>query len=387
MRASRPGHMDREDADANLPSLLISLAITFIVFIVLSSTYNSVIVKPLLKDGSLITHGRFMITFDALETIQKDEAVSVVAVGSSITRASIDGNCIENLSQIDDLEVYNLGLSGAIPYTELMQLTALINSKPDIVLLEAGVNSFWDMDVQEKEFGSDTPAYIEFRMNLNSIQMKDGDFGDWTDIIRDEHRDFLLDDIFSRNNEYTTYSSEAIEELFGRFLLDEFAAEEPTSWLRAPQTSDESWNDYLSTPNYRTGAWENNSALRNQEKWFQENMELYSRYGEYNPQHNGTLFHLVLNHMVEELVQNDVKVVLVSAPRSPMIFDYLEPSQTDGLNSSLLDLKITDDVFIENMFWEKWDAHEFLDRNHLNIDGRQKMCEILAPVIDSILIG
>lgn len=387
MRASRPGHMDREDADANLPSLLISLAITFIVFIVLSSTYNSVIVKPLLKDGSLITHGRFMITFDALETIQKDEAVSVVAVGSSITRASIDGNCIENLSQIDDLEVYNLGLSGAIPYTELMQLTALINSKPDIVLLEAGVNSFWNMDVQEKEFGSDTPAYIEFRMKLNSIQMKDGDFGDWTDIIRDEHRDFLLDDIFSRNNEYTTYSSEAIEELFGRFLLDEFAAEEPTSWLRAPQTSDESWNDYLSTPNYRTGAWENNSALRNQEKWFQENMELYSRYGEYNPQHNGTLFHLVLNHMVEELVQNDVKVVLVSAPRSPMIFDYLEPSQTDGLNSSLLDLKITDDVFIENMFWEKWDAHEFLDRNHLNIDGRQKMCEILAPVIDSILIG
>ncbi|MGB0395083.1 MAG: hypothetical protein ACPGE8_07815, partial [Candidatus Poseidoniaceae archaeon] len=186
---------------------------------------------------------------------------------------------------------------------------------------------------------------------------------------------------------YTTYSSEAIEELFGRFLLDEFAAEEPTSWLRAPQTSDESWNDYLSTPNYRTGAWENNSALRNQEKWFQEHMELYSRYGEYNPQHNGTLFHLVLNHMVEELVQNDVKVVLVSAPRSPMIFDYLEPSQTDGLNSSLLDLKITDDVFIENMFWEKWDAHEFLDRNHLNIDGRQKMCEILAPVIDSILIG
>lgn len=387
MRPTRPEHMDKEDADANLPSLLISLAIAFIVFIVLSSTYNSVIVKPLLKDGSLITHGRFMITFDALETIQKDEAVSVVAVGSSITRASIDGNCIENLSQIDDLEVYNLGLSGAIPYTELMQLTALINSKPDIVLLEAGVNSFWDMDVQKKEFGSNTPAYIEFRMKLNSIQMKDGDFGDWTDIIRDEHRDFLLNDLFSRNKEYSTYSSEAIEELFGRILLDESAAEEPTSWLRAPQTSDESWNDYLSTPNYRTGAWENNSALRNQEKWFQENMEVYSRYGEYNPQHNGTLFHLVLSHMVEELVQNDVKVVLVSAPRNPMIFDYLEPSQTDGLNSSLLDLKITDDVFIKNMFWEKWDAHEFLDRNHLNIDGRQKMCGILAPVIDSILIG
>ena len=388
-RATRPEHMGKRDADlnANLPSLLISLAIAFIVFIILSSTHHSVIVKPLLKDGSIISHGRFMITFDALETIQEDEAVSVVAVGSSITRASIDGNCMENLSQIDDLEVYNLGLSGAIPYTELMQLTALINSKPDIVLLEAGVNSFWDVDNQDYMFRYNTSAYIELRMKLNSIQMSDSDFGDWTDIIRDEHRDFLLDDILSRNNEYSTYSSEAIEELFGRSLLDESAAEEPTSWLHAPQTSDESWNDYLSTPNYRTGAWENNSVLRNPEEWFQENMELYSKYGEYNPQHNGTLFHLVLNHMVEELVQNDVKVVLVSAPRNPMVLDYLEPGQTDGLNSSLLDLKISDDVLIKNMLWEKWDAHEFLDRNHLNSDGRQKMCGILAPIIDSILIG
>ena len=381
--------MDEEvtDLNSNSHSLLISLVIAFIVFIMLSSTFNSIIVKPLLKDGSIISHGRFMITFDALETIQMDEGPSVVAIGSSITRASIDGNCIEHMSSIEDLEVYNLGLSGAIPYTELMQLSALIDSKPDIVLLETGVNSFWDLDEQEKEFGSNTPAYIEFRMKLNSIQMRDSDFGDWTDIIRDEHRDFLLDDIFSRNNEYGTYSSEAIEELFTRILLNESAAIEPTSWLRAPQTTDESWNNYLSTPNYRAGAWGNNSTLRNPGEWFQKNMEQYSKYGEYTPRHNGTLFHVVLNHMVEELIHNDVKVVLIAAPRNPMIFDYLEPSQTDGLNSSLFDLKLSDDVFVKNMFWEKWDAHDFLDRNHLNGDGRVKMCGILAPEIDSILIG
>jgi len=389
LTATRPEYMDKGDSDLDttLHSLLMSLAIAFIVFIILSSTLNSVIVKPLLKDGSIISHGRFMITFDALETIQEDEVPSVVAIGSSITRASIDGNCIEDLSSIDDLEVYNLGLSGAIPYTELMQLTALVDSKTDIVLLETGVNSFWDLDVQEKEFGSDTPAYIEFRMKLNSIQMKDGDFGDWTDIIRDEHRQFLLDDVFSRVDEYSTYSSEAIEELLTRILLNESAAIDPTSWLHAPQTNDESWNNYLSTPNYRVGAWENNSTLRNPEAWFQENMEHYSEYGEYTPQHNGTLFHVTLNHMVEELIRNDVKVVLVAAPRNPMIFEYLEPGQTDGLNSSLLDLKLSDDVFVENMFWEKWEANDFLDRNHLNGDGRQKMCGILAPMIDSILIG
>ena len=381
--------MDKGGSDLNttLHSLLMSLAIAFIVFIILSSTLNSVIVKPLLKDGNIISHGRFMITVDALETIQTDEVPSVVAIGSSITRASIDGSCIENLSSNDDLEVYNLRLSGAIPYTELMQLTALINSNPDIVLLETGVNSFWDLDTQEYQFGSDISSYIELRMKLNSIQMRDSDFGNWTDIIRDEHRDFLLDDVFSRTNEYGKYSNEAIEERFARIMLNESAAIEPTSWLRAPQTNDESWNNYLSTPNYRVGAWENNSTLRNPEAWFQENMERYSEYGEYTPQHNGTLFHVVLNHMVEELIRNEVKVILVAAPRNPMIFEYLEPGQTDGLNSSLLDLKLSDDVFVKNMFWEKWEAHDFLDRNHLNGDGRQKMCGILAPMIDSILIG
>ncbi len=70
-----------------------------------------------------------------------------------------------------------------------------------------------------------------------------------------------------------------------------------------------------------------------------------------------------------------------------MIFDYLEPGQTDGLNSSLVNLTISEAVLVENMFWDKWDGHEFSDWNHLNHNGRQKMCEILAPKIDSILMG
>ena len=339
-----------------------------------------------MKDGSILNHGRFMITFDALETIQLDDVPSVVAIGSSITRASIDGNCIENLSSIDDLEVYNLGLSGAIPYTELMQLTALVDSKPDIVLLETGVNSFWDLETQEKEFGSDTPAYIEFRMKLNSIQMKDNDFGDWVDIIREEHKQFLLDDVFSRNNEYSKYHNEAIEEIFNRAFLNETMAIESTSWKRAPQTTDESWGNYLSTPNYRIGSWENNSVYKNPEEWI-SNHAGHFRYGEYNPRHDGTLFHMVLLHIVEELIRNEITIVLIAAPRNPMIFDYLEPGQTNGLNSSLVNLTISDNVLVENMFWDKWDGHEFLDRNHLNHNGRQKMCEILAPKIDSILTG
>lgn len=373
--------------EENVQSLSLSISIVFLVFILMSSTFNSFIIKPLLRDGSIIAHGRYMITFDALDTVEDDEGASVVAIGSSITRASIDGSCIENFSNIQDLEVYNLGLSAANPYTEMMQLTALINSKPDIVLLEAGVNSFWDIDSQNRTGGIDENSYIEFRMRLNSILMDNSDFGNWTEIVREKDREFLLDDLFSRNSEVSKYSNEAVEELISRYIFDQSNAAITTSWLRAPETSDESWQDYLSTPNYRIGVWNNGSMVEDWDAWFENNMEERSKFGEFNPQHSGTLFHTVLEHIVEELTRNGITVVLIATPRNPMVFDYLEPGQTDGLNSSLSNLTISDDVIVENMFWETWDKDEFLDRNHLNNNGRQKMCEILAPKIDTILAG
>jgi hypothetical protein len=366
-------------------SLSMSISIAFLVFILMSSTFDSFIIKPLLRDGSIIAHGRFMITFDAFDTVGSHEGTKVVAIGSSITRASIDGNCIENYSTIQDLAVYNLGLSGANPYTELMQLTALINSKPDAVMLEAGVNSFWDLDSQERTGGIDGNAYIEYRMRLNSIQMQNSDFGNWTDIIREQDREFLYDDYFSRTKETRKYSNEAFGELFYRAVTFDTNAADTTSWLRSPNPTDENWNDYLSTPNYRKGVWEKGIMIQDWDAWFANNMLNYSVYGEFNPQHSGTLFHTVLEYIVEELTKNGITVILIATPRNPLVFDYLEPGQIDGLNSSLSNLTLSENVFVENMFWDPWNKDEFLDRNHLNNNGRQKMCEILAQKIDSIL--
>ena len=120
-------------------------------------------------------------------------------------------------------------------------------------------------------------------------------------------------------------------------------------------------------------------------EWFEENMALYAQQGEFNPQHNGTLFHSALQHIVEELVENEIIVILIATPRNPEVFNYLEAGQTDGLNSSLLNLTISDRVIVENMFWDSWQKEEFLDRNHLNNIGREKMCQTIAPKLDSII--
>ena len=374
------------ERNMSIQSFTLSLSIAFLIFILINSSFSSLITKPLLRDASIIVHGRYTITYDALETIGTTDGVNVVAIGSSITRASIDGNCIENYSSIPDLQVYNLGLSAANPYTELMQLTALINSKPDIVMLETGVNSFWDIDSQKRANDIDEDAYIEYRMRLSSILMENSDFGNWTELVREQDMEFLYDDYFSRNNEISKYSNEAIEELFKRVILNKSSAPDTNSWLRAPESTDDEWNDYLSTPNYRIGVWNNGSVIQDWDLWFENNMAQYSEFGEFNPQHSGTLFHIVLEYIVEELTSNGISVILVAAPRNPMIFDYLEPGQIDGLNSSLSNLTINENVYVENMFWDSWDRDDFLDRNHLNNNGRQQMCEIMAPIIDSITL-
>ena len=379
--------MDRVNSenDDSILSLSLSISIVFLVFIIISSTVNSFIIKPLLFDGSIIVHGRYAITFDAMDTIDSDESISIVGIGSSITRASIDGTCIENQSEFLDLEIYNLGLSAANPYTEMMQLTALIEAKPDIVMVEAGVNSFWDINTQSRTIGIDENSYIEYRMKLNSILMEESDFGSWVDLIREEDRQFLLQDDYSVYDEKSKYANEALDELLSRLILNNSDARNENSWLRAPNPNDDSWNEYLSTPNYRVGVWENGVIVTDWDRWFEENMENYAEYGEFNPQHSGTLFHSALQHIVEELIGNEILVVLIAAPRNPVIFDYLEPGQTDGLNSSLQNLTFSDRVIVENMFWDSWNSEEFLDRNHLNNAGREKMCQILAPKIDSII--
>lgn len=373
------------ETEVSALSLSFSLSIIFLVFILMSSALNSIMFKPLLYDGSVIVHGRYMITFDALETVKHDDGKSVVAIGSSITRASIDGSCIENHSLTPEIQVYNLGLSAGNPYTEMMQLTALIEAKPDIVMLEAGVNSFWDIDSQKRTGGIDENSYIEYRMRLNSMNMDTADFGNWTDLIREEDKQFLYMDDMSQSKERSKFTNEAVEEVLRRLILNSSNAPPSNSWLRAPLPTDNSWEDYLSTPNYRVGVWNNGSPIRDWDTWFEENMESYSTYGEFNPQHSGTLFHTVLGHVVEELENSGITVILIAAPRNPMVFDYLEPGQTDGLNSSLNNLSISDKTIVENMFWDPWERDDFLDRNHLNGVGREKMCHILVPKLDYIL--
>ena len=114
--------IDKSLREENVQSLSLSISIVFLIFILMSSTFNSFIIKPLLRDGSLIVHGRYMITFDALDTVEADEGASVVAIGSSITRASIDGSCISSQFNLTRLPSFCCLVTQLFRYSVLFKL-------------------------------------------------------------------------------------------------------------------------------------------------------------------------------------------------------------------------------------------------------------------------
>jgi hypothetical protein len=88
--------------------------------------------------------------------------------------------------------------------------------------------------------------------------------------------------------------------------------------------------------------------------------------------------------MIEEMIEQNIKVILYSGPRHPMVFNYLAPGQTDGLNTTLDSFSNIEGVYVLNYLWEDWEMSDFLDWNHLDNDGREKMCEKMGIFLNTI---
>tara|TARA_B100001750_G_C15512012_1_gene604320 strand:+ start:160 stop:1296 length:1137 start_codon:yes stop_codon:yes gene_type:complete len=365
--------------------LLQPLVIATIIFLIASSSMNSILVKPLLNDGTLIRHGRFSITFDAWDTVSEEDGFVYVAIGSSITRASFDGNCVEDVVNLADLEFFNLGLSASNPYTTMTQLSSLLNAGPDVVILELGVNSLWDLNNEQGQWPQwqSDDDYIEFRFKLDSMLMNSDDFGDWVNLVREDDKKYLNMNQIDRMMAWQTYTVESSEEVLRRVIDNESGAALEGHWFNAPTPKDSNWKEYLSTPNYRENGW-GNSTEEELQPWFDENFPTKVTYGEYNPHHDGTLFHSVFEFMIDEIIEQNIKVILYSGPRHPMVFNYFTPGQTDGLNTTLDYFSNIDGVYILNVLWDEWDIGDFLDWNHLDDDGRKKMCEKMGLFLNTI---
>ena len=363
--------------DENLYSLARSILIAGLTFLFLSTFVVNPFVTNAMIESQILSNGRYAIVYDAHETIEEFEEFKATAIGSSIIRDAVDGLCIsQNMDSETGAGIFNLGISGGNPYTEMIQTQAVINSKTDLVLLELGPNNLWQFyDSQSLD------DYIEFRFSINSITMEHDDVGTWTKLIRDRDLPHVALTDVGKIRMSKIYSIETIESTF-----EEIASELPeidSMKSGVPGIGDDDWLEYLMTPTYKSPNFELKSSYEVR-TYFEENMPKLANGSIYKPKSEGTLNHNSYEYILRELTKNGIEVLLLGIPHHPQVYEYLSENQLDEYNSTFAKYVEYDGVYGMNMFWEEWPEWMFRDRNHLGSYGREYACERIAKGIDSI---
>ena len=365
-----------ESGSTTKSDVFVSLLTLSVVFLFTSSMMFSLVSDKLITT-QLTSNPRYAVTFPALDYIEGHDDAAVVAIGSSIIQAAVNGNCIMSELDTSSTSVYNLGISGANPYTETLQIPALVRANPELVLLDLGPNGLWDYYDDE-----DLNEYVQFRFTINSISMNQDDVGGWADFIREIDRQWVAFTYEERMKLAQSYSQQSMDDLFRKVaskMIDEVDHSE-----RAPLPSDPDWHRYLTEPYFSQPFFEKKSDDEIS-TYLAEKMPKKAKQGVYNPKVEGTLNHIAYEYIIEELRAAGIPVLLIATPHHPGVYSYLEEGQLHGFNETFSRFANLSGVHGINMFWEEWHSSMFRDRNHLGENGRAYFCERISPHIDTML--
>tara|TARA_B100000029_G_scaffold499844_1_gene570768 strand:- start:44 stop:1189 length:1146 start_codon:yes stop_codon:yes gene_type:complete len=379
--------MTKESATRDVAGseLFLSILIGAVTILMVSSSAGPAIVKPLLLDGSLISNGRFAFVYDGYETVGDDGVTSVVGIGSSILMQGMNGTCMQEESEIENVRFYNFAMDGGKPYSEMIQIPALIDANPDVVMVEVGPNSLYGWN-ENSSFYDAVLEYNEFRFQLMSMGMSGNDFGEWYAVLDDVDQHWVDGGQFSRTDAWSEYTRDAIEEYLRREIDDIRNSRNGDSITYVPTVGSAEWDKYLSEPNWKESVFGsmNSTEIRS---LLDEKMPSKSKQSVYNPQGDGTQNHRALDYIVHELLNASIEVILLGIPHHPWVNEYLEEGQLDGMNSTYEKYESIDGVTSLQMYWEEWSSELFSDRNHLDADGREYFCQRVTPVIDTVFRG
>ena len=358
----------------SVAGLFSSLGVLTVLFLFLSGYIVPTAVNHGLVEGNFIDSGRYAITNPAMATIAEEDTTAIVSIGSSILQYATDGACIGESLDAEGTNVYNLAIGGANPYTEMIQIPALINANPETVIIDLGPNSLWNFYESES-----LDEYIEFRFTILSLTLPLHDEQGWQSLVRKADAPYLAMTLEERIRLTASYSQVATDNFLFAELHEYIGA--VYRERNMPDVGGEGWLEYLQTPTFLPPKFE----VKNQTEvveWFDENMAKRARAGVYNPEHNGTLNHAALDYIIGSMTEAGIEVLMVAVPHHPMVYSYLQPGQIDGHNSTLSYFEEKYGATSVNWFWETWDEGMFRDSNHLGDEGRIYYCERMAEYLN-----
>ena len=238
--------MDWEELDNSPSNIFFSLFIGFVITLFFLSNAGQYIAEDELLNGSLITNGRYAITYDGYNDITNDNSESVVSIGSSIMQYAMDGKCMTENSKIENSKFYNFAMMGSNPYVEMVQIPTLIESAPVAVMIEIGPNSLWGWDNQNHGLSD----YYEMRFTLSSMQMNHDLNSEWYEILEQQEKNYFPNTSIQRYLQWSAYTRDAIDVKIETWVND---LNETEGYFTVPTKNSKEWDNYLQLPKFK---WE-----------------------------------------------------------------------------------------------------------------------------------
>ena len=375
-----PCEVKRDDL---LISCIIAIAVTMLL---LSPTLITTIVKPRMYDGSINELGRYSMTFDAYDHIAATSDSAIIAIGSSKMREAVDGQLLAELDNYQH-DFYNLAYAGDRPYVRMLEISGIIESKPEVVILEIGPNTFSSLSTPVPESTLSKMAQLVSigNVNLDTYPANILDYNDKNNLpnSRKERLDVL-----------STYVPVALEY---SIEIEVFSGEQPypCSGSKAdvrcvPLPDNSTYDDYLRYPiqfrNSLHSIISGESSITIDE-FYGPRLDGYLNKSYHNPEGLVNKNQLAFEYMIEQFTSEGIHVILVGLPYNPILLNRLGSGQWDYYNDTIATYYDLEMISVFNMMWDDdWQEIHFNDYTHMSREGEilfaSKLMQLLAPVLD-----
>ena len=371
--------------ELNKKELAVSLFSLGVAFLFLSYAYSEQIIKPRLYDGSINELGRYSFTFDAYDYIEENSENPIIALGSSKMREIFDGQLIGESTAFNG-EFFNLAYAGERPYVRMIEIDAILDLNPKLVIIEVGPNSF-------SALSDPAPKSIISRMEQLMALNSHWNSQTWEPILSEQDRDVLSLDRIEQMEYFASISPEAVESTLAYKLNFE---EPPYScdfdWGTVhcvPDPDSSEYDSYLKYPiQFRNSLKliKEGNAKWTIEEFYGERLDNYLAGSYHNPEGVLNKNQVAYEFMIESLLANDIPVMLVNLPYNPVLIDRLSEGQWDYLNATMENYSLKYDIKIVDYMWSNdLIDDDFNDYTHAARTGEEKFAEFISTEIDDFL--
>ena len=368
-----------------LSNFVTGIASLCVIFLVSSYSFNNMVNEPRLYDGTVNDLGRYSFTFDAYDHIKEDSEDSIIALGSSKMREIFDGHLIDEYTEFDGA-YYNLAYASDRPYVRMIEIDALIQANPKLVMIEIGPNMF-------SSLADPVPDSTLSRMTQLMALNTEWHDATWDTIVTDEDRKVLPDNRIKQLEYFSTISITSFESTIAYSLgFDEPPYSCDTDWGTVhcvPLPSDPLYEDYVKYPiQFRNSlkVIKAGDAKYTIEEFHGERLDNYLSRSYHNPEGVTNKNQIAFEFMIESLIAKNIPVMLVNLPYNPVLIDRLSEGQWDYLNTTMESYSTKYDVDIVDYMWSNnMIDDDFNDFTHAARTGEVKFAEFIAPHIDDFI--